>query len=364
MALQHHLSITTALWAALMTAVVSFLVKLYEARSAIGRLRQQGLSMPPWNPIFGHLYFCYKVTSRLSRDAHPNYLPDTIRRELPELGPIFYLDTWPIGPQMLVVASTRGLYQITQEHSLPKHPRLKHFLNPIAGGLDLVTMEGALWKKWRGIFNPGFSSTYLMSLAGGIVEETEHFCKNLQSLAQDHALFHMKDLTDNLTMDVIGRIVMNVHLSSQTQRANKSIIDLVLTSYLSDRSPNSFANMDPTFKTFTMNQIKLFLFSGHDTTSSTVCYIFYALTTKPDILKRVRDEHNSVFGLNPQEAPELITADPYLLNQLPYTLAVIKEVLRLYPAVSGTRIGELGFHLIDDAGRHFPTRDFLVWDIG
>ncbi|KAL8840160.1 MAG: hypothetical protein Q9176_004008 [Flavoplaca citrina] len=385
--------------------------------------------MPPWNPIFGHLYFCYKVTSRLSRDAHPNYLPDTIRRELPELGPIFYLDTWPIGPQMLVVASTRGLYQITQEDSLPKHPRLKHFLNPIAGGLDLVTMEGALWKKWRGIFNPGFSSTYLMSLAGGIVEETENFCKNLQSLAQDHALFHMKDLADNLTMDVIGRIVMNVHLSSQTrnnplvnglrsqvkwltfgadinpfarynpvrpivnwynsrrmniyinrvidsrfselnvrdgniERANKSIIDLVLTSYLSDRSPNSFANMDPTFKTFTMNQIKLFLFSGHDTTSSTVCYIFYALTTKPDILKRVRNEHNSVFGLNPQEAPELITADPYLLNQLPYTLAVIKEVLRLYPAVSGTRIGELGFDVIDDAGRHFPTRDFLVWDIG
>lgn len=146
--------------------------------------------------------------SRLPPDAHPNYLPDMIRRELPELGQIFYLDTWPVGPQMLVVASTQGLYQITQEHSLPKHPGLEHFLEPIAEGLDLVTMEGDLWKKWRGIFNPGFSSTYLMSLGSGIVEETEHFCKNLASLAQDHALFRMKDLTDNLTMDVIGRIVM------------------------------------------------------------------------------------------------------------------------------------------------------------
>lgn len=147
-------------------------------------------------------------------------------------------------------------------------------------------------------------------------------------------------------------------------RASKSIIDLVLTSYLSTHSSKDSTSMDPLFKRFTMNQIKLFLFSGHDTTSSTVCYIFYVLATKPDVLKRVRVEHNSVFGLDPQEAAELITVNPYLLNQLPYTLAVIKEVLRLYPAVSGTRIGEPGFDVIDDAGRHFPIRDFLVWDIG
>ncbi|KAL9629571.1 MAG: hypothetical protein Q9204_005194 [Flavoplaca sp. TL-2023a] len=370
-----------------------------------------------------------RVSSHLPRDAHPNYLPGIIRRELPELGPIFYLDTWPIGPQMLVVASTRGLYQITQEHSLPKHPGLKYFLVPIAEGMDLVTMEGDLWKKWRTIFNPGFNSNYLMSLAGGIVEETVQFAKNLEILAQDRALFRMKDLTDNLTMDIIGRIVMNEQLNSQTHnnplvnglrmqvkwltfgadtnpfarynpirpiihwynsrrmnnyitriinsrfselqvpegdstKASKSIIDLVLILYLSTHSSKDPANMDPLFKRFTMNQIKLFLFSGHDTTSSTVCYIFYVLATSPDVLKRVRVEHDSVFGLDPQKAPELITADPYLLNQLPYTLAVIKEVLRLYPAVSGTRIGEPGFDVIDDAGRHFPTRDFLVWDIG
>lgn len=91
---------------------------------------------------------------------------------------------------------------------MPKHPSLRHFLNPIAEGLDLVTMEGDLWKKRWGISNPGFSSTYLMSLTGGIVEETEHFCKNLDYLAQDHALFRMKDLTGNMTMDLIGRIVM------------------------------------------------------------------------------------------------------------------------------------------------------------
>jgi len=109
---------------------------------------------------------------------------------------------------MLIVASTNGLYQITQEHSLPKYSALKYFLQPIAEGMDLVTMEGDVWKTWRGIFNPGFSAHYLASLTSGIVEETSQFCEILQKLSFDRRLFYMKDLSDNLTMDVIGRVVM------------------------------------------------------------------------------------------------------------------------------------------------------------
>ena len=50
------------------------------------------------------------------------------------------------------------------------------------------------------------------------------------------------------------------------------------------------------------------------------------------------------------------------LNQLTYTLAVIKEVLRMFPAVSGTRAGEPDFCVTDEAGHQFPTHGFLIWD--
>ncbi|KAI4191576.1 MAG: hypothetical protein LQ348_003496 [Seirophora lacunosa] len=338
--------------------------------------------MPPWNPLVGHLYFCYKITLKLPTDAHPQYLPGMARRELPDL----------------------------------------------ADGVDLVTMEGDLWKLWRGIFNPGFSAAYLMRLTRGIAEETEQFCRNLEELAQGQALFRMKDLTDNLTMDIIGRVVMNAQLGSQVHRnplvdglrmqvkwctfgadqnpfkrynplrpivhwynshrmneyvtrvidsrfaelssvqgqpehASKSIIDLVLTAYLSDRPSRKLPDMDKTFKRFTINQIKLFLFSGHDTTSSTVCYIFYTLATQPEVRVQVRAELDSVFGLDTSKTASLVMANPPLLNRLPYTTAVIKEVLRMYPAVSSTRIGEVDFDVVDEAGRHFPTQDFLVWDV-
>lgn len=164
--------------------------------------------MPPYNPIFGHLLFCAKIASGLPKDAHPNYLPDMIRRAMPDLGPIYYLDTWPFGPQILVVASPNSLYQITQEHSLPKYHALKSFLRPITDELDIVTMEGQTWRTWRAIFNPGFSASHLMTLSSGIVEETATFCDILQTHFQNHTVFRMKYLTDNLAMDVIGRVVL------------------------------------------------------------------------------------------------------------------------------------------------------------
>ena len=42
-------------------------------------------------------------------------------------------------------------------------------------------------------------------------------------------------------------------------------------------------------------------------------------------------EHDHVFGKDPAAAAQLLREDPNLLNSIPYTLAVVKEVLRLWP---------------------------------
>ena len=201
--------------------------QLFSARTRFSELRKQGKvrlhcssitaltdprmkPMPPWNPILGHLKFCRQAMSQVPADAHPGYVIDFIRRELPELGPDYYLDTWPFGPQMLVVGSTKGLHHATHNRALPQYPALKSFLEPISEGMDLVSMEGESWKTWRSAFNPGFSSAYLSNLVGGVVMETQQFCERLRGLCRSQAMFRMKNLTDYLTMDVIGRIVMYV----------------------------------------------------------------------------------------------------------------------------------------------------------
>lgn len=124
---------------------------------------------------------------------------------------------------------------------------------------------------------------------------------------------------------------------------------------------DSTKGMDGTFRKFAMSQIKLFLFSGHDTTSSSICYLFYVLSQHPSALSRVRAEHDDVFGPDLSKTAALITKNPSLLNQLPYTLAVIKETLRLYPVVSSTRAGEPDFNVTDEKGRQSLTDGFLVW---
>ena len=92
------------------------------------------------------------------------------------------MDTWHFGSPVLFICEPSALHQITQEQSLPKHPDLRDFLRPLANGLDIVTMEGQMWKKWRNIYNPGFSLALLMTLTPVIVKEILIIC-DLSKLA-------------------------------------------------------------------------------------------------------------------------------------------------------------------------------------
>ncbi|KAL8645886.1 MAG: hypothetical protein Q9210_006462 [Variospora velana] len=390
--------------------------------------------MPPHHPVFGHVFVLARVMAGLPTDAHAHYLPDTLRRTYPTMGPIFFLDAWPFITLTLVVASPATLAQITTEHVLPKFPAIRDFLYPLSNGKDIVGMDGPEWKYWRSVFNPGFSANHLMKLVPEIVKETTVFCEILQEHAAKQDIFRMKSLTDNLAMDVIGRVVLDSNLncqrksnymvnalrrqmrwmafgsegnpvqqlhplrpfvhrfntyqmdryispevdarfemhkiakeitetsSSDTRR--KSVIDLALLAYLKG-NPNTSSSkgMDPVFKEIAMNQMKLFLFSGHDTTSSTVCYVLYLVSIHPLILSRVRTEHDNVLGPNPSLAAARISEDPYLLNQLHYTNAIIKESMRLFPAASTTRRGESGFKIVDPRnGLRYPADpSTLIW---
>lgn len=161
----------------------------------------------------------------------------------------------------------------------------------------------------------------------------------------------------------------DLHQAQETENATglkhtKTIMDLALSTYTSqpESKPTSAAvSIDPFFKRICMSQIKLFLFSGHDTTSSAICFHLYLISKHASALARLRAEHDSVFTTDTCRTASLISSRPHLLNQLPFTSAVIKESLRLFPTVTISQQGERDFYVTDHAGHRFPTEGFLVF---
>ncbi len=172
--------------------------------------------MPPHHPIFGHILLTAKIIRKLPKDAHGHYIADQIRRQFPYLDSFFYLDNWPFSPPVLVVISPHAMSQFTQENvTLQKHKLMRQFLRPLTGKHDLVSMEGQLWKKWRTIFNPGFSATHLATMVPEIMKDVLVFRDILRQRAEQGNIFSLEETTLNVTLDVIGRVTLLVLESKQ-----------------------------------------------------------------------------------------------------------------------------------------------------
>lgn len=154
---------------------------------------------------------------------------------------------------------------------------------------------------------------------------------------------------------------------------NKTLVDLIVQSQDDVEKDEHGAGkplvFDKDFLEVAIGQITTFLFAGHDTTATTICWLFHLLAQHPEVLARVRAEHDDVFGRDPDGAAAALRAKPQLVNSLTYTHAVLKESMRVHSNVGTMRRGEPGFFLVGPPGsgrgcegRQFPTEGFVLWD--
>ncbi|KAI9658291.1 MAG: hypothetical protein M1821_002424 [Bathelium mastoideum] len=150
--------------------------------------------------------------------------------------------------------------------------------------------------------------------------------------------------------------------SRQAVRQSKSIISLALQNHLKKQGMDNASKANKQFPEAATAQLLLFLFAGHDTTSSVLVYCYHLLATHPDAMSRIRAEHGEVLGVKSSSAVyRALLENPQLLNSLHFTMAVIKEAMRLFPPASSIRDGQPGVSLVDEDGQVYPTEGCTVW---
>ncbi|KAK1020230.1 hypothetical protein LTR33_019125, partial [Friedmanniomyces endolithicus] len=166
------------------------------------------------------------VLRKQPKNAAPQTLFNFIQEEY-DLPDTFYLDVWPAGDPIMITFDTAVMHEFTVAHSLPKHPAVDKFLQNFGGPGNLASSEGAVWKKWRNAFNPGFSASHIMSLVPLMVDECDIFSDILNKHAKNNDLFRLERAATSLTVDIIGRVVLDHELGSQ--KAPNELVNTFMT---------------------------------------------------------------------------------------------------------------------------------------
>ena len=160
--------------------------------------------MPAIHPILGHLPFLRGVMASLPKNASiQTVLTDIVSNYS---NGVCYLDLWPFSRKLIIVASPLASAEV-ELLNLSKSRDINKEIDKMTGGGNLITMDGDIWKRWRGIFNPGFSAGYMLKLAPTIADEVKIFRDLLFDQEKKGGTFSLERMTLRLTLDIVACVV-------------------------------------------------------------------------------------------------------------------------------------------------------------
>lgn len=269
-------------------------------------------------------------------------------------------------PLVMITAPALAQEVLVAKHaSFVKAPGLAVFLRPLLGN-GLLTSEHEAHSRQRKLIAPAFAHRRIASYASTMAERSERFASSLA----DGAVLDVSEAILGLTLEIVGKTLFDAEVGSEsaavgsavtaamecamsqvsslvpmppfvptpTNRKNRKAVaalDAILYRIIRERRAQGgdrgdllsmlLAAQDEDGATMTDRQVRdesmtLFL-AGHETTANALSWALYLLARHPDARARVEAEVDAL-GRVPSYDD---------LAQLPYTLAVLKETMRLYP---------------------------------
>lgn len=225
-----------------------------------------------------------------------------------------------------IVDDTLVFWQILAE----KDPKVVFKMDEVAAHLTIDIMGHVVLDH---SLNSQISDNELYSAFRSAIEWTQGTMRTKRFTGKNNPYARYMRWNSARRMDAyIGKIVDERYsmraTDTETSRRRKPALDLAVDEYAQQQRELGIGprgdGVDKMFKQIATDQMKTFIFAGHDTSSSTISYVYYLLNLHPNALAKVREEHDKVFGKDTSSAANLLKQDPALINKLPYTLAIIK----------------------------------------
>ncbi|KAJ4296315.1 hypothetical protein N0V90_006360 [Kalmusia sp. IMI 367209] len=144
-----------------------------------------------------------------------------------------------------------------------------------------------------------------------------------------------------------------------SQKRGLCTMDLILRERLLEARKEQGDALDARFMHMAVTMVRTLLLAGSGTTTGTLSFAYMLLSVHPEILHKLRSEHDAVFTPGIEATYDLLQKEPNRLNDLTYTTNVIKEVLRMYPIGNSAR-GEDATGFLTYKSQRLSTRGQLV----
>lgn len=355
------------------------------------RRKFRDLPGPPHSFLWGHLRILTQVASKFPANTHlQNYLTEIAHQY--DLKGIWYMDLWPLTYCQVIITDPDLMDEMIM---MNQHQMFDDKLSPLIGSNVVATANGAVWKKLHNSMAPAFALSHVRTQVGLLTDQTLLLRDTFKKLAKSGSVISLEHELSKLTFDIVGRIIFNFPLYAQTtgspyledlqmisklvvesmsvnplvklQLALKknairkrvdtsiaakikerlialrdqnvvpsrkepySVLDLMLRDKIIESQKSAGNEFSQEEMTLLVTNIKGLLLGAQGTTVDSLCFTYMMLATHPEVLRKVREEHDTIFGKDIDATLQTLEESPRKLEELTYSAAVLKEALRMFP---------------------------------